>query len=70
VKTKAYKLAVELGVQEASLLEWLRKPHARRSVAAVGRDGGLSRAHGSIAAVPIGVRAGRPTSPRRSRACA
>lgn len=34
MKTKAYKLAVELGVQEASLLEWLRAhgyPNVRRA---------------------------------------
>ena len=34
VKTKAYKLAAELGLQEHSVLEWLREngyPNARRA---------------------------------------
>ncbi len=78
MKTKAYKLAVELGLQEQSVLEWLRAngyPNARRAdtiradVAQAARKalgrGGAGRARHGKGRTPPQSRSSRQPSPNR-----
>lgn len=60
MKTKAYKLAAELGLQEDSVLEWLRDngyPNARRADT-------IRSEVAQAARQALGSRAARPTAPR------